>query len=152
MQYSRWEKFRWRMIDFKRWLMRITLIELLIVLCIAIILMSIFGFPIILGEGAFGKTSTIDCTVQRLYVDGNGKSSHYMVGTDKGVFEVGNGLFINIWNADEIYSSIKSGESYRFTTKGNKALGMFWQYYPFIVKVEPLPKPDIPYNTVPGKE
>ncbi len=145
MKNSMWQSF-------KQWLSRQTIVELLIYFCILAIVYLLFFVPIYHGQGWFGKKSNVDCTVQRLYVDMSGRSSHYMVGTDKGVYEVGNGFLIGIWNADEIYADIKEGRSYHFTTRGNKALGMFYQYYPFIVKVEPLTKPEIPYGTVPGKE
>jgi hypothetical protein len=59
-----------------------------------------------------------------------------MAGTSAGVFEIGNSLFLWIWNSDEIYSSIVQGGTYTLTIKGNKVLGWWLQSYPYIIKVE----------------
>jgi hypothetical protein len=94
------------------------------------------------GAGVWGPTRTQEVLVQRLYVDsGGGKngSSHYMVGTDKGVFEVDNGVLLWQWNSDELYAQMKEGKRYRIRTEGNKVVGFFLQEYPYITAVEPLP-------------
>jgi hypothetical protein len=92
--------------------------------------------PIIKGVGVFGPEYSVkNATVNRLYVDRSSESSHYMVGTDKGVFEVDNSVFMNIYNADEIYSSIQEGKTYTFDVEGNKYIGLLGQHYPYIKRV-----------------
>jgi hypothetical protein len=107
-------------------------------LMVGIICLFIFGLffiPMAFGLGGCGPTRTQEIVVQRLYVDNSGETSHYMVGTDCGVFEVDNGLFLGMWNADEVYSKLKEQKRYRVVTKGNKVVGMFLQSYPYIVQV-----------------
>jgi hypothetical protein len=92
------------------------------------------------GVNGFGPIQEQAITIERLYVDG-GKHSHYMVGTDKGVYEVSNLMFpVQIWNSDEIYSSLKVGEKYIIKTKGNKILNWYFQEYPYIIEVKEITK------------
>jgi hypothetical protein len=92
------------------------------------------------GVNGFGPEEEQVITIERLYVDG-GESSHYMVGTDKGVYEVSNLMFpVQIWNSDEIYSSLKVGEKYTIKTKGNKILNWYFQEYPYIIEVKEITK------------
>jgi len=91
--------------------------------------------PILFGTGGFGPERVVTVTVERLYVDHNGHNSSYMVGTDEGVFEVDNGWMLGIYNADEVYSSLKEGHTYRVVTKGNKVVNPWIQEYPYIVDV-----------------
>lgn len=123
---------------------RFTLIEVLIVFAILAILAALILTQLGgcgtggLGEKAFHK----DVLIQRLYVDGNKEDSHYMVGTDKGVFEVDNGPMLGIWNADKLYSQLVVGKRYNLTTKGKEYVNWFMQEYPYIIAVEgPLPDP-----------
>lgn len=119
-----------------------TLIELLVVISIVAIIAAM-ALHTIGGPGwgffPFGPTRTVTATVQRLYVDTSSHdkstSSHYMVGTDKGVYEVDNSWWIGIWNADEIYSRLQQGHTYMLTTKGNKVVNMWMQQYPGIIAV-----------------
>lgn len=112
-------------------------IFLVIVLAVVII-----GARGCLGIGGMGPARTLDkVTVQRMWVDtssdgDSGHTSHYMVATDCGVFEVDNGLVLGIWNADEIYGRLKEGHSYRIRTQGNRVVGFWWQEYPYITHVE----------------
>ncbi len=92
------------------------------------------------GVGGFGPIRSVDATVQSLYVDRGSSSSHYMVGTDAGVFEVDNGILLGVWNSDEIYSKLVSGHRYRFTTEGNRSVGFWLQEYPYITKAEEITK------------
>lgn len=122
-----------------------TLIEVMIVLVIVSLLLAMLfpvGYRIAKGAGSFGPTRSEEITVTRLYVDYSGgkysQSSHYMVGTDKGVFEVNNGLFLGLWNADELYSKLKEGQRYRITTEGNKVVGFWLQSYPYITAVDSI--------------
>jgi hypothetical protein len=88
------------------------------------------------GVDGFGPIKEHTITVERLYVDG-GKQSHYMVGTDKGVFEVQNHLIpIQIFNSDELYSKLEVGKTYNVTVKGNKVLNWFMQQYPYIIEIK----------------
>lgn len=120
-----------------------TFIEVMIVLVIIGFVAIIVGIPachLTNGTGGFGPVKRQEVTIQRLYVDSAGKSgSHYMVGTDKGVFEVANGVFLGIWNSDELYSSLKEGKRFRLTTKGNRNVGFWMQEYPYVIGVELLP-------------
>ena len=116
-----------------------------------VVVLVVLGIGFSLGIGAWGPTQVHDVAVTRTYVDfsgsGDSKASHYMVGTDKGVFEVDNGLFIWTWNADELYAKIQVGKQYRITTRGKKVVGMFFQEYPYVVSVEPLPEMTVSTTT-----
>lgn len=120
-----------------------TLIEALTLIAILAIVVFLIGtllvYPV-LGMFPFGPEKTVTAKVERLYVDYSGgknsSSSHYMVGTDQGVFECDNSLWLWIWDADERYSSMKQGETYRLRVKGKKVLNMLFQEYPGIVSVE----------------
>lgn len=109
-----------------------------------LLIVSIVGCNAVVGIGVFGPTREYDVTIERTYVDfsgsGDSKSSHYMVSTDKGIFEVNNSLLMWIWNADEIYGSLKTGSRYHITTEGKKVLNFLFQEYPYITKVKPLVK------------
>ena len=117
-----------------------TTIEVLTIGAIAAIALAIIA-PVIIyvfgGGGSFGPTKVQEVMVQRLYVDRSSDSSHYMVGTDKGVFEVENGAFLGVWNADELYSTLREGKKYRITTEGNKIVNFIMQEYPYITAVQP---------------
>lgn len=89
-----------------------------------------------LGVGGFGPEDTRQVTVQRLYVDG-GSSSHYMVGTDKGVYELDNILFpVQLFNCDELYSKLEVGKTYNVKVKGNKVTNWLVQQYPYIIEIK----------------
>ncbi len=110
------------------------------VVLILAILIPFLAIDYAYGVNGFGPEKERVVIVERLYVDG-GKSSHYMVGTDKGVYEVSNLMFpIQIWNSDEIYSSLKVGEKYNIKTKGNKILNWYFQEYPYIIEVKEITK------------
>ena len=88
------------------------------------------------GVSGFGPEDTRQVTINRLYVDG-GKSSHYMVGTDKGVYEISNHLIpIQIFNCDELYSKLEVGKAYTVKVKGNKVTNWFMQQYPYIIEIK----------------
>ena len=87
------------------------------------------------GVEGFGPEYVNQVTINRLYVDG-GRSSHYMVGTDKGVYEISNLLIpIQIFNCDELYSKLEVGKTYLVKIKGNKVTNWFMQQYPYIIEV-----------------
>lgn len=138
-----------------------TLIELIIVIGIIAIIGGIVmqgvggcGF----GIGSMGQTRTWDATITRCYTDTSGSGgkhgsveSHYMVGTDQGVFEVDNSFWLGVWNADEIYAKFVTGRKYHITTKGNRVVGWFFQEYPYIVaatEITPAP-PASPAPSIP---
>lgn len=111
----------------------------MIVIAIIGILVACAIRPLV-GVFPFGPENTYDVNVTRLYVDvsgsGEDKESHYMVGTDKGVFEVDNSLWNWIWNADEIYAQLQQGSNYTIRVKGRKVVNWFYQEYPYILSVE----------------
>jgi len=85
------------------------------------------------GTSGFGPERDEQITVQRLYVD----KSNYMVGTDKGVYEVQNFVVpIRIFNSDELYSKLEVGKTYDVTLKGNKVLNPIMQQYPYIISIK----------------
>lgn len=103
---------------------------------IALMLMPL-GCSAVLGIQGCGPVRTTKATVNRVYVDAMGDfGSAYMVGTDAGVFEVSNGFLLGVWNADEVFSRIEEGHTYRFTTKGNRVVNFFFQQYPYVLRVE----------------
>ena len=110
------------------------------VVLILAILIPFVAIDYAYGVNGFGPVQEQVITIERLYVDG-GKHSHYMVGTDKGVYEVSNFTFpIQIWNSDEIYSNLQVGKTYHIKTKGNKILNWYFQEYPYIIEVKEITK------------
>ena len=92
-----------------------------------------------LGGHGWGPYHEVDATITRAYVDTGDKHSHYMVGTDNGVFEVQNGFLLGVYNADEIYSKFRENHKYHIKTKGNKIVWWFGiQEYPYVVKADEL--------------
>lgn len=96
------------------------------------------------GVGGCGPRGSVSqATVTRLWVDNLGeRGSAYMVATDKGVFEVDNGILLGMWNADEVYGSLKPGKTYDFATKGRKVQNLFMQEYPRIVRAVEIVGPE----------
>ena len=95
----------------------------------------------ILGTFPFGPTREVTAIVNRLYVDNMGEQgSAYMVGTDAGVFEVDNSLWLWKWNADYRYSQLKEGKTYRLTVKGNEVVWFLFQCYGGIIGIEEINK------------
>lgn len=90
------------------------------------------------GLYPFGPQKTETVTVERLYVDAHGKFSSYMVGTDKGVFEMDNSLILGIYNIDELYAKLQDGKTYEVTLKGNKLTTWYCNEYPHITTVKEL--------------
>lgn len=106
----------------------------IIVALLIIMFGSVFLIKYSLGVGGFGPEYVNTVTVQRLYVDG-GSSSHYMVGTDKGVYEINNILIpIQLFNCDELYSKLEVGKTYNIKVKGNKVTNWLVQQYPYIIE------------------
>lgn len=123
----------------------LTLTEILTALSAVALVATIIGalcLPAIIGTFPFGPERTVEAKVTRLYVDYSGgkehSQSHYMVGTDQGVFEVDNSWWAGIFNADELYSKLEQGKRYRITIKGNKYLNAMSQTYPGVIAVEEI--------------
>ena len=110
-----------------------------VVLAIVVIAAAI-GLAKFTGIGGWGPTYTVTATVQGKHVDisksEDSTTTHYMVATDKGGFEVDNGILLGIWNADEIYGSLQENKTYTFTVKGNRYVSWYGQYYPYIVSAK----------------
>lgn len=117
----------------------VTLIEILIVVAILFVLFGVLLPKPFVGVFPFGPKETVTAKVERLYVDyannGETSSSHYMVGTDAGVFECDNSFWLGLWDADERYSRLKEGETYTFVVKGRKVTNFLFQEYPGIVEI-----------------
>ncbi len=111
-----------------------TFIEIVIGVLFLALLIGIPSCNGILGVGGCGPTNVVvNATIESKHVD-SGEVSSYMITTNKGTFEVDNGIFLGVWNADEIYGSMNVGKKYTITTKGNKYVNFFMQEYPYIVK------------------
>lgn len=110
-------------------------------LLVGILLAGVIGLRVGLGLFPFGPEGEIQAQVQRLYVDVSGDNqvtkSHYMVGTDKGVFEVSNSIWLWMWDADKRYSQLQTDKSYELKTKGNELINIFFQEYPRILSINP---------------
>ena len=119
--------------------------ELMIMVAIVFVVVSllfvIMARPV-MGIFPFGPESSVTAKVERVYVDYSGgkesSSSHYMVGTDVGVFEVDNSLWLWMWDADKRYAKIKEGNTYAFRVKGREVIGLLFQEYPGIIAVEQI--------------
>lgn len=119
------------------------LFALVVIACLAFVILGIPACHYVTGTGGFGPYRTEEVEIKRAYVDTAEKSSHYMVSTDKGMFEVDNGLLLGVDNADELYGKFQAGKKYRITTKGNKVVRRYFffflmQEYPYITQVEEL--------------
>ena len=97
------------------------------------LLLFVLTANLLFGLYPFGPKSSETITVQRLYVDSGYKSSHYMVGTDKGVFEMDDSLILGIYNIDELYSELETGKTYEVELKGNKMVTWYCTDYPHII-------------------
>ncbi|MEW6304397.1 MAG: hypothetical protein AB1705_13045 [Verrucomicrobiota bacterium] len=118
---------------------KLDLVSLILVAAVGLLLLSGLSYPL-LGLFPFGPTATHTVKIQRAYVDVSGSKnstqSHYIIGTDKGVFEVDNSIINGIANADEIYAGLQPGKTYRVKVRGNKVVNFFFQSYPHIVEVK----------------
>ena len=103
--------------------------------CLVLLVGIFFGLPYGLGLYPFGPQSTDTITIERLYIDASGKSSNYMIGTDKGVFEMDNSWILGIYNIDELYAKLEVGKTYEAKVKGKKLLNFLFQTYPHITEV-----------------
>jgi prepilin-type N-terminal cleavage/methylation domain-containing protein len=115
-----------------------TFIELLIVVAILFIIFALCPFGC--GVGGCGPRNTVETTVISKHIDHSKDESHYMVITEAGGFEVDNGFLLGVSNADEIYGRMKEGRQYRITTKGKRWVNFAFQHYPYIIKVEEMPR------------
>lgn len=114
---------------------------------IGILLAGFIGLRMGLGLFPFGPETEIHAKVQRLYVDVSGgkdyTKSHYMVGTDKGVFEVSNSLWLWMWDADKRYSQLQNNKEYRLQVKGNELINILFQEYPRIITISAINSPTL---------
>jgi hypothetical protein len=102
---------------------------------IALLIGIFFGLPYSLDLYPFGPQSTETIKIERLYIDVSGESSDYMIGTDKGVFEMDNSFILGIYNIDELYAKLEVGKTYEAKVKGKKLLNFLFQAYPHITEV-----------------
>lgn len=86
----------------------------------------------------FGPESQEIVKVERMYVDVSGERSNYMVATDKGIFEMDNSVWLQIFNIDELYGRLEAGKTYEVTVKGRKLLNFFFQRYPHITTMKEI--------------
>ena len=95
-----------------------------------------------IGTGGWGPYGSVSAaTITSKHVDAGKEESNYMVNTDKGTFEVDNGLLLSLWNADDVYGSMVVGKTYNLRTKGNRVVGMFFQSYPYIISATEVAQP-----------
>lgn len=108
------------------------LAKVIVILLLILFILAILFWKVPFGVYPFGPTEQKTVTVSRTYVDHDKEQSHYMVATDKGVFEVDNSWYTGVANADEIFAKFKDGHTYVITTKGNKVVNYFVQEYQYI--------------------
>jgi hypothetical protein len=101
---------------------------------VALVVGIVLGIPYAFNIYPFGPQSTETITIERLYVDVTGKTSNYMIGSNKGVFEMDNSMILGIYNIDELYSNLEVGQTYEVKTKGEKVLNFLIQSYPHITE------------------
>ena len=120
---------------FRNYIEFLLLIFVVPVGAIALLIGIFFGLPYSLDLYPFGPQSTETIKIERLYIDVSGKSSDYMIGTDKGVFEMDNSFILGIYNIDELYAKLEVGKTYEAKVKGKKLLNFLFQAYPHITEV-----------------
>ena len=90
------------------------------------------------GQMPFAEYGYVeDATVLSKHIDSGKKSgdSSYMVTTDKGTFEVQNGYWLDVWNADAIYGQLIEGHHYNFSVRGEEVVMYNINEYRYIVRV-----------------
>lgn len=111
-------------------------------LLITIVFGGFVGCAAAAGDGSWGfgeDERAVEVLVNDKHEDhAQNSGSSYMVGTDQGTYEVDNGFILGMWDADEVYGSIKVGGRYRFTVQGSTTASWWTQTYPYITKVEEL--------------
>ena len=122
----------------------VVLATLLVVIVIVALVAAIIAIPMSHGIGYWGPERTWTATVTDKWIDtesdgDGGRQSHYMVSTDKGVFECDNSLLLGIWNADEIYGQLDEDKTYTIKTRGNGCKRWYIQEYPYVISVEEVP-------------
>jgi hypothetical protein len=120
---------------FRNYIEFLLLIFVVPVGAIALLIGIFFGLPYSLDLYPFGPQSTETIKIERLYIDVSGESSDYMIGTDKGVFEMDNSFILGIYNIDELYAKLEVGKTYEAKVKGKKLLNFLFQAYPHITEV-----------------
>lgn len=103
-----------------------------------IVVFVFFVFSLVFSYWVSTLENQYDVTIKDKHIDHSQDQSYYMVTTDKGVFEVDNGPFINVWNADEIYGNLTIGKKYHIRTKGMKSVDLFTQWFPYIVEYKEI--------------
>ncbi len=82
-----------------------------------------------------------DVIVQKKYIDFSDENSHYIIVTDKGLFEIDRpvlDIFNQSRNPDYVYSSIQEGNKYRIHHYGFKI--DFLYSYPLVVNAQNITK------------
>lgn len=105
---------------------------------LAIIILVAIAFSGCLSDYHFGEDYT-DVTVQKKMIDVSKEGSHYLLVTDKGVFEVDRPLmdyFSKEINPDAVYSKIEEGRRYKLHHYGYR---IDFEYdYPIVVGAEEI--------------
>lgn len=83
---------------------------------------------------ALNPTNDVTATVTDKVVKNDGKSSTYLIFTDKGVYENTDSLVNGKWDSSDVYSEIKIGKTYTFHVRGIRNHFMSW--YPNILNVK----------------
>lgn len=109
----------------------------LVVLFVVGIPLTCVGCSSALGVNGFGPVRSVTATVVSKHVDvGKETGSSYMVTTDRGTYEVQNGVILGMWNADTTYGRLQIGKTYNLTVKGNEVVTFYMQQYPYVLKAE----------------
>lgn len=83
---------------------------------------------------ALNPTNDVTVMVTDKVVKNDGKSSTYLIFTDKGVYENTDSLVNGKWNSSDVYSQIKVGKTYTLHVRGIRNHFMSW--YPNILNVK----------------
>lgn len=114
-------------------------IHIIVGTVLVLIVLGICILPrLVLGIGGLGPKSSIQCTVQKTYIDHSQEGSSYIVMTDAGPFEVDNSFFLWKFDADTTFGNIKEGHKYTLDVSGKRYQNFFMQDFPLIIKAQEI--------------
>jgi hypothetical protein len=104
------------------------------ILAVAVIGLGVIGGVVLYN--AVNPEKDITATVTDKVVKNDGKSSTYLIFTDKGVLQDSDSMIKGKWNSSDIYSELKTGKTYTFHIRGIRNHVLSW--YPNIITVKPV--------------